>query len=40
MKDIMSKLDILCIVVRENYATWLKHFVHWGNQIWGSLKIV
>ena len=21
-------------------AIWLKHFVYWGSQIWGSLKIV
>ena len=25
---------------KRELAIWLKHFVYWGSQIWGSLKIV
>ena len=25
---------------KRELAIWLEHFVYWGSQIWGSLKIV
>ena len=40
MKDLVFEFEILCTVVRENYSIWLKQFVYWESQIWGSLKIV